>query len=192
MNEQKTENTHGAMELNLNQRDLTTVTAFAWDMGRTNDPSFQPFKTATWQRMRTLLGRIIKRADQQNLWDAANPPTQQLGSHEFRRLQMADIDVLAGPNKDAMMRALGATPIVLHKHYKSDTNQSYQRTLQWREKLNSLSRVEGEDGNASSSSEDLLAGYDPSADYSTASSDSESTSFNPPPVPASRAKKTSN
>ena len=161
MNEQKTENTHGAMELNLNQRDLKTATAFAWDMGRTNDPRFQPFKTATWQRMRTLLGRIIKLADQKRLWDAANHQTP-LGSHEFRRLQMDQIDAMAGPNKDARTRALGATPLMVDKYYKSDQNQSYQRTLHIEENLNSLL---GEDGNASSSSEDLLAGYDPSADY---------------------------
>ena len=82
---------------------------------------------------------------------------------------MAEIDESAGPNKDARTRALGATPLMVDKHYKSSQNQSYQRTLQVWENLNSLGpalpQVEGDNGNASSSSEDLLAGYDPSADY---------------------------
>lgn len=176
MHEQKTESTHGAVELNLSQKDLTTVTDFTWvsePVERRNDPRFQPFKSATWQRMRTLLGRVIK-AEEPRLWEAANHPTE-VGSHEFRRLQMDQIDALEGPNKDARTRALGTNPLMLQKHYKDAKNQSHQRTLQVAENFNSLrlpstpfpppvkEEVEGEDGNASSSSEDLLAGYDASA-----------------------------
>ena len=131
----------GAMELNLSGRVLKIVTDFTWVLGRTNDPKFQPFKSASWQRMRTLLGRIIE-PDEPRLWDAANRPNQ-LGSHEFERLPMDEIDALAGPNKDAI--------------YEFVLTESQQLALQ--------GGGGGGGGNASSTSEDLLAGYDPSADY---------------------------
>jgi hypothetical protein len=137
VNEQKTENHHGALELNLTRRDLDTVNAFTrkWGQG-TSDPSFQPFKTTSWQRMRTLLGRTIK-AEDPRLWEAANRETP-LGSHEFRRLEMAQIDADAGPNKDARTRGLGANPLMVHKHYKDAQNQSHQRTVQVVANWNSL------------------------------------------------------
>ena len=129
----------GAMELNLSRRVLKIVKDFAWVLGRTNDPKFQPFKSASWPRMRTLLGRIIE-PDEPRLWDAANRPTQ-LGSHEFET------------------------------SYEFVLTESQQLDLQLTEKLTPFRpQVDGggeEDGggNASSTSEDLLAGYDPSADY---------------------------
>ena len=51
---------------------------------------------------------------------------------------MAQIEWVGGPNQDALTRALGANPLMRHKHYKSRQNQSYQRTLQVRDNMNSL------------------------------------------------------
>ena len=123
VNEQKTENTHGAMELNLSQIDLEAAKEFL----AANDPSVQqPFKSATWQRMRTLLSRLIK-PEHPRLWEAANRETE-LGSHEFRRAQMAKIDLEGGTDKDARVRGLGANPLMLHQNYKDPKYQSHRRT----------------------------------------------------------------
>ena len=78
MNEQKTENHHGALELNLTRRDLVAVNAFTQKSGQgTSDPSFKPFEKLSWERMRTLLGRIIK-AEDEELWKAADHRVTQL------------------------------------------------------------------------------------------------------------------
>ena len=135
----------GAMELNLSGRVMKIVTDFTWVLGRTNDPKFQPFKSASWPRMRTLLGRIIK-PDKPRLWDAVGT---QLGSHEFERLPMDE-----------------------YASYEFTMTESQQLALQFTPFGPQLDGGGGgggggeEDGggNASSTSEDLLAGYDPSAD----------------------------
>jgi hypothetical protein len=128
----------GAMELNLSGRVMKIVTDFTWVLGRTNDPKFQPFKSASWPRMRTLLGRIIK-PDKPRLWDAVGT---QLGSHEFERLPMDEYASYKFAMTESQQLALQFTPFGPQVDGGGD----------------------GGGGNASSTSEDLLAGYDPSAD----------------------------
>ena len=62
----------------------------------------------------------------------------RLGSHDFRRHEMAQIDADSGPNKDAKTRGLGANPLVVQKYYKNAQNQSHQRTLQVDANISSL------------------------------------------------------
>ena len=126
--EQKTKTFHGAVELNLTRTQLGTAKKLVrlQRSGATNDPEFKPFGECTWQRMRTLLKRLIK-PEAPRLWEAANRDTP-LGSHEFRRLDMDNIDRHGGENTNSLVRSIGANPETMHKYYKDSRNQSYRRT----------------------------------------------------------------
>lgn len=136
VNEHKTQNTHGSLEVNLSQRDLLATKAFAWKSRATKNLASKVFEESTWQRMRTLLKRLIE-PEAPKLWEAANRD-KPLGSHEFRRLQMARIDEGPGETREARVRAIGANPLMIDKHYKDARKQSHQRTLDVFEDLDAM------------------------------------------------------
>ena len=137
VNEQKVQQKRA--EVNITQRDQRTALNLVPLLpgGGTNDPAFQPFSEeagATWQRMRTLLRRLVEPLDKK-LWEVANEKTQ-LGSHEFRRNAMDVIDSSADPTKkDAMVRGLGADRAMADRVYRDARKDSYERTQLVRENI---------------------------------------------------------
>ena len=137
VNEQKVQQKRA--EVNITPRDWRTALNLVPLLpgGGTNDPAFQPFSEeagATWQRMRTLLRRLVEPLDK-GLWEAANEKTQ-LGSHEFRRNAMDVIDSSADPTKkDAMVRGLGADRAMADRVYNNARKESYERTQLVRENI---------------------------------------------------------
>jgi len=124
-------------EVNITPRDRRTALNLAQFLpgGGTNDPAFQPFaKGVSWERMRTLLGRLVRPEDP-GLWAEANAIGSGLGSHEFRRLAMNDIDSADPTKKDALVRGLGADRVMVDKVYRDARKVSYERTQAVRENM---------------------------------------------------------
>ena len=171
----KTSSSYGYTELNIAIELLRTVRIFSRakvdkmdpkekEALLTNGPDVQqPFEYCSWQRMRTLLGRIVTQVDA-DLWRVANPLNQPLGLNDFRRLQLAKVDKKDPKEKEEQLRSLGTSTQMLNGTYKSRQEESYARTA---------------------ACEELAGG---SAAAASASS-SGNTNPEPPPAPASRAAK---
>ena len=160
----KTSSSYGTKELNVAIELLRTVRSFSRASCLTDGPDDQqPFEDCSWQRMRTLLGRIVKQVDA-DLWRVANPLNQPLGLNEFRRLHLAKVDKTADPTqKEALLRGVGTSSKMLNSTYKSRQEESCLRTETCEE----------------------LAGGSAAASASS----SGNTNPEPPPAPASRAAK---
>ena len=162
----KTSSSYGTKELNVAIELLRTVHSFSRVSCLTNNgPDVQPFneKDCSWQRMRTLLGRIVRQVDA-DLWRVANPPNQQLGLNAFRRLHLYKVDKTADPKqKEALLRGAGTSSKMLNRTYKSHQEESCLR---------------------SETCEELAGGS-----AAASASPSGNTNPEPPPVPASRAAK---
>ena len=119
------------VEVNVTPRDRRTALNLVPLLpgGGTNDPAFQPFRAGvSWERMRTLLGRLVRPEDP-GLWAEANAIGRSgLGSHEFRRLAMEDIDSADPAKKDALVRGLGADRVMVDKVYRDARKVSYERS----------------------------------------------------------------
>ena len=160
----KTSSSYGYTELNVAIELLRTVRSFSRASCLTDGPDDQqPFKDCSWERMRTLLGRIVRQVDA-DLWRVANPLNQPLGLNEFRRLHLAKVDKTADPTqKEALLRGVGTSSKMLNSTYKSRQEESCLRTETCEE----------------------LAGGSAAASASS----SGNTNPEPPPAPASRAAK---
>ena len=127
------------VEVNVTPRDRRTALNLVPLLpgGGTNDPAFQPFRAGvSWERMRTLLGRLVGKHSQ--LWAEADAIGSRLGSHEFRRLAMDSIESADPTKKDALVRGLGADRNMLDKVYHDPKKDSYERTRTVLENYKSL------------------------------------------------------
>ena len=129
------------VEVNITPRDRRTALNLVplLEGGGTNDRAFMPFGEkagATWQRMRTLLGRLV--GDKTPLWKEANAIGCGLGSHEFRRAEMDDIDSGDPTKKDALVRGIGADRNMVDKTYHDAKRDSLLRTEKVLENCKSL------------------------------------------------------
>ena len=128
-------------ELNVTPRDRRTALNLVPFLpgGGTNDPAFQPFaekkgeKGVSWERMRTLLGRLVGKHSR--LWAEANAIGSGLASNDFRRLTMDVIDSADPTKKDAMVRGIGADRIMVDKVYHDPRKDAYERTQLVRENI---------------------------------------------------------
>ena len=125
-------------EVNITPRDRRTALNLVPFLpgGGTNDPAFQPFAEkagATWQRMRTLLGRLV--GNKSPLWAEANAIGSGLGSHDFRRNAMDVIDSGDPTKKDALSRGLGADRVMIDRVYHDPRKDSHERTQLVRENI---------------------------------------------------------
>ena len=101
--------------------------------GQDPDPSVQPWKSFSWERMRTILKRIVC-ADNAELWDAANPGGQALGLNEFRRLEMDKCDGIEDPKiQAANLRSIGTSKHMLDKVYRNQKEESFSRSMRCRD-----------------------------------------------------------
>ena len=126
----KTSNKTGVKEVNIREELLSIVGSFVtakW--GPSPDPGVELFKGFSWERQRTILGRIIK-AESTPLWTSAhNPPESALQLNDFRRLEMNKYVGTSDTKEQAVqLRGVGTSKEMLDKVYSDAREESHARS----------------------------------------------------------------